>query len=221
MGAVLDLILDLLYPPKCMLCQRIMDSGETVLCPGCAVSDLPEYEGKDPQIQYFEAAAVTFFYEEPMIGAILRFKFHGMRSYTDQFTDWLAATIRNKLAGQYDILSWVPCSKRRAWTRGFDQSELLARALAEKLDADCIRTLTKVKHNRKQSQTGNAAKRRANVLGVYRPYHRERFAGKRILLIDDVVTTGATLSECGKTLRMAGAGPLVCAALAAAHREKK
>lgn len=216
-----QILLDLLFPPKCMLCSRIMESSEKAVCDQCLVSDLPELEGDPPQVQYFEKSAATFYYKEPITDAIIRFKFHGMASYSRQFAQWLAGTIRAKLDGRYDLISWVPCSKRRIWTRGFDQAELLAKAVAKELGMEAVQTLKKVKHNPKQSRTVDAAARRANVLGVYRPYQPERFRGKRILLIDDVLTTGATLSECGKVLRMAGSGDLCCAAIAAAHRNNE
>ena len=98
---------------------------------------------------------------------------------------------------------------------------MLAQALAKNLDEEAVCTLKKVRHTPKQSKTANAAARRANVLGAYRAIDPDALKGKRILVIDDVVTTGATLSECGKVLKMAGAGPLVCAVIAATHREKE
>ena len=220
MGAVLDVILDLFYPPKCMLCGRLVESSEERVCRECLLSDLPEYEGTDPDVPYYAKAVATFWYKEPITDAIRRYKFHGMDVYAEQFAAWMAVTIRDKLADRYDVISWAPCSWQRAWSRGYDQSELLARQLSKELNIEFLRTLRKVKHTPKQSRTSSAAKRRANVLGVYRPYEPERFAGKRILMIDDVLTTGATLSECGKVLQMAGAGELVCAVLASAHKDQ-
>lgn len=220
MKELLNLLMELLFPPKCMLCRRLLDSGEAAVCPSCLVSELPELEREAPKVEYFEKSAATFRYEEPVIGAILRFKFQGMASYAQQFGSWMAGTIRDKLEGQFDLISWVPCSRRRIWSRGFDQAELLARAIGKELGMEPVRTLRKLRHNPKQSRTKGAARRKANVLGAYGAWKPEQFRGKRILLIDDVLTTGATLSECGKTLRLAGAGELVCAVLASAHTDK-
>ena len=218
MRAVLDLMLDLFYPPKCMLCGKIMECAQERVCASCLLSDLPEYGGNDPDVPNYSKAVATFWYKEPISDAIRRYKFHDMRAYAEQFAAWMAITIRDKLAGQYDLLSWAPCSWQRAWTRGYDQSELLARYLSKELDTEVLRTLRKTRHTPKQSQTGDAASRKANVLGVYEAYQPEHFEGKRILMIDDVLTTGATLSECGKVLQMAGADQLVCAVLAAAQK---
>ena len=221
MSAILDLILDLLFPPKCMLCGKLLKKEEQTLCRECANSDLPEFSGKTREVPFFEECVAPFFYETPISDAIQKMKFHGMQTYAEQFAAWMAVPVRDKLAGKYDVISWVPCSRRRVWTRGFDQAKMLAQALAKNLDEEAVCTLKKVRHTPKQSKTANAAARRANVLGAYRAIDPDALKGKRILVIDDVVTTGATLSECGKVLKIAGAGPLVCAVIAATHREKE
>lgn len=221
MSALINILVDLLYPPRCMLCGTVMDSSAELLCRSCLYGELPEYEGAPRTVPYFEKCVVPFFYEEPISGAVRRMKFYGMQSYADQFAAWIAVLVRDRLAGQIDLISWVPCSRRRAWSRGFDQSKLLAQALARELELEAVCTLRKIRHNPKQSKTPNAAMRRANVLGAYQAFLPERFRGKRILLIDDVITTGATMSECGKVLKMAGSGELFCAAAAAVHGDKQ
>lgn len=220
MNPFLRWVLDLIYPPKCMLCHRLLESSDQAICSKCG-HELPEYDGPLRKVQYYEKAVAPFFYEEPIRDAILRFKFHGMQSYAGQFAAWMAVWVRDHLEGDYDVISWVPCSRRRRWTRGFDQAELLARSLAKELNVPVCGTLEKTKHNPKQSTLADAARRRANVLGVYRAVMPQSWMGKRILIIDDVLTTGSTLSECGKVLRMAGSGDLTCAVIAAARREKE
>lgn len=130
-----------------------------------------------------------------------------------------------KLSGTFfqniDILSWVPVSRLRKLKRGYDQSELLARAIAKELDCDIIPVLKKIRHTPPQSGIRDAAHRRANVRGSYRAKTPSILAGKRILLIDDVVTTGATGSECARVLLTAGAEEVYLAAVAAASNDKK
>lgn len=218
MNAALRWLLDLLYPPKCMLCGRLLESAVQPLCGRCG-EDLPEYEGAARRVPYFERCAAPFFYEPPIREAILRFKFRGMESYADQFAQWMAVSVRDKLEGTYDLISWVPCSRRRRRKRGFDQAELLAKALAKELNVEAACTLKKIRNNQAQSRTVGAAQRRANVMGVYRACAPECIAGRRILLVDDIITTGSTLSECGKTLRLAGSGDLVCAAIAVTRQD--
>lgn len=220
MNAIVRWCLDLLYPPKCMLCCRVLESSEQHLCGRCG-QELPQFEGAPRKVQYFKKVVTPFYYEGILRDSILRFKFHGMQSYAKQFAQWMAIWVKAELEGKYDMISWVPCGPLRRWTRGFDQSELLAKALAEELDAACVPTLKKIRNTPKQSKMPNAASRRGNVLGAYTAMEPEKFRGKKILLVDDVLTTGATLSECGKTLQIAGSGELVCAAVAAARRNIK
>ncbi len=214
-------LLDLLFPPKCMFCGKIMETSDFPACDSCLLSELPEAEEPLPEVQFFEKCTAVFRYKEPVSDAIIRFKFQGMSSYADAFGGWLSASVRDRLDGRYDLISWVPCSRRRIWTRGYDQAKLLAEALSRELGTEAVQTLKKIRHNPRQSRTADPARRRANVLGVYEAVHPEKFRGKRILLVDDVLTTGATLSECGKTLRIAGAEELVCAVVAVAHRDHK
>jgi len=220
MNALFRWFFDLLYPPKCMLCHRLMENSDAVTCGRCE-QELPQFDEAPRSVQYFEKCAASFYYEGNIRSAILRFKFHGMSSYADQFAEWMAERVRSELDGKYDLVSWVPCSKRRQWERGFDQAELLAKALAEQLHMPCVQTLKKIRHTPKQSRMPNAARRRANVLGAYKAIDPEAISGKRILLVDDVLTTNATMSECGKTLRLAGSGDPVCAVIAAAGRNSE
>ncbi len=221
MSLLMEFFLDLLFPPKCMLCGSLLKKEEQTLCRDCTYGELPEITGSPEKVPFFKECVAPFHYETPIRDAILRLKFHGMQSYAEQFAAWMAVLVKEKLAGKYDVISWVPCSRLRKWTRGFDQAKLLAQALAKELDMDAISTLKKIRNNRKQSTISNPAARRANVLGVYKVPNPEFVRGKRILLIDDVLTTGATLSECGKMLQMAGSGELMCAVVAAAHSKKE
>ena len=98
--------------------------------------------------------------------------------------------------------------------------ELLAQAVGKELGMEPVSTLRKVRNNRPQSRIRGQAQRRANVLGVYRPVCPEKLEGKRILLLDDIVTTGATAGECARVLLTAGAKEVHCGFMAAAHHHK-
>ena len=97
--------------------------------------------------------------------------------------------------------------------RGYSQSRLLAEECARLLGAETAPLLRKRRYRPPQSRKTGEAARAANVSGAFSAVHPERFAGKRVLLIDDVVTTGATLSECARVLLTAGAEEVVCATL--------
>ncbi len=120
----------------------------------------------------------------------------------------------------FDTLTWVPVSRWRRFRRGYDQVELLAKAVAEELGITAVRTLKKIRNTPPQSRIPEAAFRRANVLGAYRIVNAPAVAGKRVLLLDDIITTGATVSECSKTLLLAGAKEVSAASIAVAAHEK-
>jgi ComF family protein len=121
----------------------------------------------------------------------------------------------------FDILTWVPVSPLRRFKRGYDQVELLARALGRELGTEPIRLLRKTRNAPPQSGISGEAARRANVLGAYRVTDPQAIRDKRILLLDDVITTGATASECARTLLTAKAKQVNCAAVARRHENKK
>ena len=105
-------------------------------------------------------------------------------------------------------------SRRRLRKRGYDQARLLAEELSEILHLPAEKLLEKRVDTKPQSGTGSAEKRRANAAGVYACPDADKVRGKHILLVDDIVTTGATLCECAKVLRSAGAAEICGAAVA-------
>ena len=121
----------------------------------------------------------------------------------------------------FDLLTWVPVSARRRFCRGYDQVGLLARALGRELGIKPQRTLRKVRHTPAQSTLSGAEQRKANVLGAYRVVNPRALQGKRVLLLDDIITTGATLSECARTLEAAGAARVLGASVAAGRNRTK
>lgn len=211
--SVLEWMLDLLYPPRCIICHRLLDTGVKEICSVCDDS-LPEYDAADPHVRFCERCVVTFYYDGKFRESFLRFKFSGLSQYAACYGRWMSVTIRDKLAGQFDLITYAPVSAKRKRERGYDQSELLCRAIARELGMNVVTTLEKRVDTAAQSTIREATARSANVAGVYAPVNPERFAGKRVLIIDDIVTTGATLSECCRVLRTAGAERVVCAALA-------
>ncbi len=213
---VLDWVLDLLFPPKCPFCGRLLEKGE-LLCPDCQ-RDLPWLEGRagETGVELTEGCVSALRYEDKVRSAIHGYKFSGYSARSRAFGILTAQAIRDHgLAA--DLVSWPSLSQKRRRRRGYDQGELLAREVGKALNLPVLRTMDKLDRPAQSGIQGEAA-RRANLLGAYTAHDPERFRGKRILLIDDVVTSGATLSECAKTLRLAGAERVVCATLAKAGK---
>lgn len=212
-----DYLMEWLFPPKCILCRTLLLSGETDLCRACR-SDAPEYPSRKNSLQFLDSFAAVWYYEGNVRRSILRFKFRNARSYADGYGRILAMKLLSAYPEGFDVLTWVPVSRLRRLRRGYDQVELLAQSVGRELGMSPVSTLRKIRNNRPQSRIKDPAARRANVLGAYRLAHGAAVEGKRVLLLDDVLTTGATAGECARVLLTAGAKEVHCAAIAAARK---
>ena len=210
-------LMSLLFPPRCVLCRKLLDKNETDLCRNCRIG-VPEYCNLKRKLQFLDSFAAVWYYEDNVRSSLLRYKFHGARSYASSYGRFLGMKLQEEYSEGFDILTWVPVSRLRKFRRGYDQVELLARSLGRELNMVPVCTLKKIRHNRQQSRINDSAVRRANVLGAYRIIDPEVIAGKRVLLLDDIFTTGATVGECARMLRTAGAKEVHCAAVAAARK---
>ena len=208
---------DLLFPPKCVLCGNVLEKEELDLCKDCRM-DAPEYPNRKSKRQFLDSFAAVWYYEGNVRKSLLRYKFHNARSFAAPYGRLLAMKLLELYPEGFDVLTWVPVSRLRKLRRGYDQVELLAKAVGKELGITPVPLLKKVRHNRPQSGISGAEKRRANVLGAYRETDREAIAGRRILLLDDILTTGATAGECARVLLSAGAREVHCAAIAAARK---
>ena len=209
--------MNLLFPPKCILCGRLLEKREQDLCRECRC-DSPEYPFRKENIQFLDSFTAVWYYEGSVRKSLLRYMFYNSRSFADGYGRLLAMKLLQTHPDGFDCLTWVPVSRLRKFRRGFVQVELLAKAVGRELGMTPVPLLKKVRHNRPQSGITDGALRRANVLGAYREVNREAISGKRILLLDDILTTGATAGECARVLLTAGAKEIHCAAVAAARK---
>ena len=209
----------LLYPPKCILCGKLLGDDETDLCRHCRQST-PEYPKGKFKISFVARWTAVWYYKDAVRSSILRYKFGRRYRYGGAYGRLLAMKLLSSGFRDFDVLTWVPTSFRRRWARGFDQVAVIARAVAKEFDCQALPVLRKSRHNKPQSRQPSFAGRRANVLGAYRVKDPAAIAGKRVLLLDDIITSGATASECARTLLTAGAKEVICAAVAAASEHK-
>ena len=207
----------LLFPPKCVLCGKLLEKEESDLCRQCRV-EAPAYPNHKSAPQFLDSFAAVWYYEGNVRKSLLRYKFHNARSFAPAYGRFLAMKLLQTHPEGFDVLTWVPVSRCRKFRRGYDQVELIARAVGTELGMSPVRLLKKIRHNRPQSGISDAAQRRANVLGVYQVVPGQDIAGKRILLLDDILTTGATAGEAARVLLTAGAKEVHCAAVAAARK---
>lgn len=216
---MLHRLLNFLFPEKCLLCRKLLADAETDLCHDCR-KNAPVFTKAKNRISFVARWTAVWYYKDTVRRSILRYKFYHARSYAPVFGRQLAMKIQSANMEDFDILTWVPVSRLRKFKRGYDQAELLARAVARELGVCAVPCLVKVRHNRAQSGLKEPSQRRANVRGVYKVLAPEVVQDQRILLLDDVLTTGATVSECARVLHFAGAEEVLCAAVAVTPNEK-
>ena len=213
-------MLRLFFPSKCILCSRLLAMEETDLCHDCR-KNTESFPGTKTNIPFIAHWTSLWYYKDNVRSSIHRFKFGNKRFYSEAYGRLLGVRLCDSIYGEADLVTWVPVSPLRRLRRGYDQSRLLAEALGKELSIPVVRVLKKVRHTPPQSTLGHAPQRRANVLNAYKIVNSGLIVGKRILLLDDVVTTGATASECARMLLTAGAKEVNLATVAVAKHDKK
>jgi ComF family protein len=216
--------LDLVFPPLCPVCERLLGAGrrdplcgvcwanlERIAPPWCRCCGVPlgidglcgACRSRRPRFAYARAALR---YGDLAREAIHAFKFGGRRTLADPLGDLLAGLGLSALPGAApDVLVPVPLHPRRARERGYNQALLLARRLERAwgvpVVADALRRAVAT-----QPQADlDAAARKRNVRNAFAVNYPELVAGRHVVLVDDVLTTGATAGECAMSLRRAGA----------------
>lgn len=207
-------ILRFFFPYYCYSCGCALPDG--IFCPDCA-ADLQEIALSPHAILQpeklilhqwrdeiaLDGVCAAFCYYGSARQALLRFKFRGLPKIGCFFGAKMADKVRYCYRNlTFDAIAFVPQMKDVYRTRGFNQAEVLAVCLGEKLSLPVMHCLRKIKKNQKQ-HTLSAAQRQENVRGIYAATPDVK--GKTILLVDDIQTTGATLNSCAKVLKRKGA----------------
>lgn len=211
---------ELLFPPKCVLCRGILEREELDLCRKCR-QDTPRYLHRRERIRFVKDYTAVWYYEDMVRESLLRYKFHNARSYCAAYGRMTAMRIGQDLPQDIDLVTWVPVGPKRRLERGYDQVELLAAEVSRELKISQKQLLVKRKDNPPQSGIDSTEGRRANVLGFYELFNRDSVEGRNVLLLDDIITTGATISECARMLHIGGAKNVYCAAVAAGRNQKQ
>lgn len=214
---LLNSALNLLFPYKCPFCQRILEEQEQVLCLECQ-KRLPWLLDKMAQrkVDLTEGCLSPLAYRGEVPEAVHRYKFGGRQSYGRAFSRLMGQCLQDHGMTAFHLVTWAPLSKKRLRERGYDQAEILARGVGGQLGIPVVSLLEKVRHTQPQSDLKEESRRRANALNAYRLKPGAEVAGKSVLLVDDIVTSGSTLSECARVLLQAGAGAVYCVTLAQA-----
>jgi len=234
-------LLDIVLPPRCLACGDPVDAAGRLCtpcwsqlpliagacCRACArpledsASQAPLCETCAAEPPAWDRAVAALRYEGLARRLVLRFK-HGDRTEAAALmANWMAVAARS-IAGPETLVLPVPLHRWRLLARGYNQAALLARPMARRLGAEFAPKLLRRTRATPSQQGLDAAARHSNIrpeaFVVARP---ERLAGRAVLLVDDVLTTGATLNACSMVLRAAGAAQVDVAVLARVARDEK
>ncbi len=232
--AALNALLSLLYPPRCAVCRTL--GCALPLCQACMAAVVPIAEplclhcghalepGKvcancQQHPPAFDRARALGAYQGVLREAVHGFKYRNCPALAEPLGGLLAAQARTQSAAlhglKFDGVLPMPMHAARRRTRGYNQSERLARVVARELGLP-LETSLLLRARATRPQVGlSAAHRRSNLQGAFRVSRPQDAAGKTFLLVDDVMTTGTSLSECAAMLKLAGARGVYALALAA------
>lgn len=238
--AIPHAIFSLFFPADCRLCSVPLGRWTRVpVCSSCLSAPVPleaEYfcslcrtpflnpHPLDEQgvcracrsgIPGFDRASAFGFYEGPLRGLIHLYKYAGMKPLARPLAGFLMRALPVDEA--FDAVVPVPLHWKKKWQRGFNQAELLARQVSRRRNLPLLHALRRRKSTEAQA-TQSVAGRRRNVAGAFTSVPGLDLAGKRVLLIDDVMTTGATASACAAALKRGGAKSVSLLTLARVDR---
>ncbi len=240
---MINRILDFIWPRTCAICKRPVDRAGRFVCWDC-LGRLPFIatdgccrvcgraiegtEGVDfrcedcrRRLPSFDRAGSALYFDAEARQLLLEFKSDKMRHIwlARDLVDWLEAMTRARFdSAAVDLVLPMPSTVYHRLDRGYNPSAILARDLAKRLDRKFDATIL-ARQGRPQRQAElTEEKRRQNIIGTFAVRKPEFVRGRTILLVDDIMTTGSTLSECARTLKVAGAWRVWCVTVARSVR---
>jgi ComF family protein len=212
-----EYLLRLFFPPRCICCDMLLPlNASEQICGDCKES-LPllnRNEYPNPAGDSIGKIISAFDYEEGIRKAVHNLKFNDRPGNAAVLIDLSFPILERLLLGgqspcipssEYDIIIPIPIHFRRRQQRGYNQSELLAKSLAKRMGVVFYRSVLAKCLNTPPQSTLGRGERLKNLKEAFKVRHLDLIQGKRILLVDDVMTTGSTLEECGRALIEAGA----------------
>lgn len=204
----------------CEACRLALFTHELAVCPKCGRPCTRNAETCGQCRTPFSLSRVRALglYVPPFDKLIQAFKYSGKTKLGELMGQALAALVlQDEILSAADTVCPIPLHPARLRERGFNQSLLLAAAISVTSGIPLVESLTRTKYTPTQTSKADPAKRLRNVKGVFRLRPGANVAGKTVLLVDDVATTGATLDQAAQPLLVAGAATVLGAVVAAAH----
>jgi ComF family protein len=235
---LLQRVTALIYPNRCFICDKVVPYPETV-CENCrpkiirysqlsgAVCDICGLKldrcGCRPN-RLYEKAVFPLLFEDDVRASLHRFKFRNRTDKAKPFAEAIKTALEEReLLQDVELLTFIPMGKKALRKRGYNQAQLLCEELQKATHLPMLPLLYKYSANATQHDLKDYMFRSGNILGVYEPdpQYADQIEGKRILLVDDILTSGATLNEAAKTLLIFGAESVYVAAAAAVPKKNK
>lgn len=227
MNKTVKRVLHWFFPRRCALCGDVVALDDN-LCDDCRrnirIGSVPcDKCGKDKNrcdcknkhdTPDYARIVAPFYYEGNVVKAVHRFKFSSRVELARGMGSEMAKTVLREYDGiNFDYVTFVPMSKKREKRRGYNQSLELAKCISDKIGVPLLDVFYKAYENPPQ-RNQSARMRRANIFGAFDVYDNLSLEGKTFLIVDDVKTTGSTLSECAAVLDSYGAKDCYCVSFA-------
>jgi len=220
------LVADIVFPPACLACNAPLESARHFTCPRCreAMGDVDEWDERYRSALESLCAGgalagfvAAWYFEEggPVQALVHALKYEGMTGLGGEFGRALGERIRDSGYGGADAVVPLPLHRSRRRERGFNQSECIARGVSSVTGIPVAGNLVRRSRFTRSQTPLSPGERSENLRGAFRGSGRS--AGATLLLVDDVVTTGATMRECARALRSAGARAVIACAAALAR----
>ncbi len=218
MNTVIKRLSYAVFPKRCELCGEVIELDKT-LCPQCEKLKMIDGKickkcgrevknctcSKDNFSPDYKAFCAPYYFENTTVAAVYRLKNHGFRELVPAMAKRIKSAVDLRFENvEFDCVTCVPMNAYRKRVRGYNQSELLAKEVARLLGTEFDELLFKNRITRSQRKS-SAKQRRANLYGAFSLKDGKMVNGKTVLIIDDVKTTGSTLSELAFTLKDKGA----------------
>lgn len=222
------------FPKRCNLCSEVIDINRTQcslceqnerilgeVCDKCGFSKEDCVCKDNTPKPAYKSVVAPFYYNSGVVRAVHRLKFYKYGEIAEEMAKEMLTVVNKKYNDvDFDLVTFVPATKRRVRQRGYNQAKLIADNLCEMLNVDCVKTLDKIRETDSQ-RTLSAQERRMNLYGAFDLSRGINVDGKTILLIDDVKTTGSTLNECSQVLKGYGAKSVYACTFAITKTDKK
>ncbi len=228
-------ILAFIFPVKCICCEKDLDTPYLRICQSCFEREKANVQNRCKKCstpidavygdmlcprcrkkRYFDKVLSPFAYKGKIKSALVKYKFHRAKSYARTFASCMLLELNSfdDIYNDIDVISFIPLHPVRLGERGYNQSELIAEYLSEMTGRPLMKSLRCTRYSKPLSSQKHKNRKKL-VKGLFEVLKPSDIKGLNILLVDDIITTGATISECSRILKRAGAKKVYGIAVAA------